>query len=56
MRTVSLEAKKAYARKSRSSNYHASLKLEGFTVSSSPSKTASSKAKVLAKYAKTAKA
>ncbi|WP_413470562.1 YhfG family protein [Teredinibacter turnerae] len=46
----------AYARKSRSSNYRASLKLEGFTVSSSPSKTTSPKAKVLAKYAKTAKA
>jgi hypothetical protein len=56
MKNVSLEAKKAYARKSRSSNYRASLKLEGFTVSSSPSETPSSKEKVIAKYAKPAKA
>ncbi len=56
MRKASLEAKKAYARKSRSGNYSASLKLEGFTISNSPSQTASSKAKVLAKYTKATKA
>jgi len=55
MRKASLEAKKAYARKSRSDNYNASLKLEGFKVSSSSIKTLSSKDKVLAKYTKAAK-
>ncbi|MBP5105958.1 MULTISPECIES: YhfG family protein [Pseudomonas] len=33
MGTISLEAKKAYAAKTRKSNYAASLRLEGFKVS-----------------------
>ncbi|BBP66073.1 MULTISPECIES: YhfG family protein [Pseudomonas] len=37
MGTVSLEAKKAYAARTRRSNYAASLRLEGFKVSFSES-------------------
>lgn len=55
MRKVSLEDKKAYVRKSRSGNYRASLKLEGFTSPDYSSVEAPSKAALIAKYTKAAK-
>lgn len=48
--SVSLEAKKAYIRKSRSANYTASLRLEGFKVDSPSSSTGSPKSKLIEKY------
>ncbi|MGC5703360.1 DUF2559 domain-containing protein [Pseudomonas sp. NFXW11] len=39
MGTISLEAKKAYAARTRKSNYAASLRLEGFKVSPADAET-----------------
>jgi len=47
---ISLATKKAFAAKSRLSNYRASLKLEGIKSASNTSSTPLVKAKIIAKY------
>ena len=51
-KNVSLESKKAYTRDSRSSNYIASLRLEGITIQKNTD-TSKTKALLIAKYKKT---
>jgi len=54
MGTTSLEAKKAYAAKTRKSNYTASLRLEGFKVSQADAERAlPSREELLKAFAKT---
>jgi len=49
-KSISLEAKKAYVRKSRSGNYTASMRLEGIIVDSTPRAQTLTKSQLIAKY------